>query len=108
MVGARRQLEKYLSDDAMCELLAISHHTLRSVEFGPRLESKKRGVEGSPTDAAVVGWPRLASMVRVAAVTGRRLVLVDEALLQRLPPWDWRTGSLDVMPDAARPPDVED
>lgn len=57
MVGARRQLEKYLSDDAMCELLAISHHTLRSVEFGPRLESKKRGAKAAPPTPRWSGGP---------------------------------------------------
>jgi hypothetical protein len=105
--GRRQELSKYLTDDAMCELLGISHHTLRSVEFGPRLRGSRGRAGRGSARVGVTGWPRLASMVRVAAVTGRRLVLVDEALLLRLPPWDWRTGSLDQLPLAARMPDMD-
>jgi transcriptional regulator with XRE-family HTH domain len=100
-------LETYPTDDVLCDLLGISHHTLRSVEAGPKVPlTDSRQVDGGDRKDRL-GWPRLASMVSIAAVTGRRLVLVDEALLLRLPPWDWRTGSLDELPPACRLPDMD-
>jgi transcriptional regulator with XRE-family HTH domain len=54
----------------MCFLLEMSHHTLEEVEFGFNM------------------WPSLASVVRVAGVTGRRLVLNDSSEGWRSPPWD--------------------
>jgi transcriptional regulator with XRE-family HTH domain len=57
-----------LTDEAVCELLGMSHHTLRAVEFGPR-------------------WPYLTSVIRVVALSGRRLELAPDRVPPRLPPW---------------------
>jgi hypothetical protein len=61
-------LSNPLDGEAACRLVGISHHTLNNVEFGPK-------------------WPDLASVVRVAGLTGRRLVLVPMAAGLRVPPW---------------------
>ena len=57
-----------LSAQDMCRRLEMNHHTLSDVEFGP-------------------GWPSLASLVRVAGLLGRRLVLNRGEDGWRLPPW---------------------
>lgn len=62
------ELADPLHDAAMCRLLGISRHTLTAVEYGPR-------------------FPDLAMVVRVGAVTGRRLVLTETDADLRVPPW---------------------
>lgn len=65
-----RQLDvpERLDVSAACRLLGMNHHTLTDVEFGP-------------------GWPSLASLVRTAGLTGRKVVLnaIDDGW--RTPPW---------------------
>lgn len=62
------ELADPMDAETVCRLLGMSHHTLSRVEFGP-------------------SWPDLASIVRVAGLTGRRVVLapVDGGL--RVPAW---------------------
>lgn len=71
-----RQLDmpEPLSAQDVCRRLEMNHHTLSDVEFGP-------------------GWPSLASVVRVAGLLGRRLVLNRAEDGWRLPPWVASTWS---------------
>jgi transcriptional regulator with XRE-family HTH domain len=62
------ELAEPLDGASACRLLGMSHHTLAAVEFGP-------------------DWPDLASVVRVAGLTGRRVVLTSMGAGLRLPPW---------------------
>ena len=62
------ELAEPLDAEAACRWPGISHHTLSNVETGPK-------------------WPDLASVVRVAGLTGRRLVMAPLAAGLRLPPW---------------------
>jgi hypothetical protein len=62
------ELVEPLDAAGACRLLDISHHTLQAVERGPK-------------------WPDLATFVRVAALTGRRLVLTSQEAGLRAPPW---------------------
>jgi transcriptional regulator with XRE-family HTH domain len=90
----------------VCELLGFSHHTLRGVEDGPTSQTRP-GPDGED-DRVLVGWPRLSALIRAAAVTGRRLVLVSESEPLREPPWPLATGGLDVIPPVMRLRDVPD
>ena len=69
LTWARRwEFDPPLRDEAACELLGMSHHTLRAVESGPE-------------------WPYLTSVIRVAGLSGRRLALCDLDAHSRRPPW---------------------
>ncbi len=64
----QQELVPPLDAEAACRLLGMSHHTLVAVESGP-------------------GWPDLASIVRAAGLTGRRLVLAARQQGLPVPPW---------------------
>jgi hypothetical protein len=64
----QHELDPPLDAAALCSLLGMSAHTLTAVEFGP-------------------AWPDLASLIRVAGVTGRRVMVVDRAW--PAPPLPW-------------------
>lgn len=69
-----RDMPEPLSAEEVCRRLDMNHHTLADVESGP-------------------GWPNLASVVRVAGLVGRQLVLNAREHGWRSPPWvtsTWR------------------
>ena len=65
----RQELTVPLDARAACRRLGVSHHALSAVEHGP-------------------SWPDLATVVRVAGLTGRRIVLTSDEDGERVPPWD--------------------
>lgn len=68
------ELDPALTQESACELLGMSHHTLRAVEVG---------LASMPAS----GWPYLTSIIRVAGLTGRRVELCDLTEPSRIPPW---------------------
>jgi transcriptional regulator with XRE-family HTH domain len=62
------ELTPALDAAAAARLLGMSPHTLKAVEFGP-------------------DWPDVASIVRAAGLTGRRLTLTPASAGRRVSPW---------------------
>lgn len=84
------ELDPALTDEAECELLGMSHHTVHAVEFG---------TASKPAS----GWPYLTSIIRVAGLTGRRIELCGLNEDARMPPWlvapDSGTGQIAAKGD---------
>lgn len=78
--GRMTEFGRPLEAESACRLLDMSHHTLTDIEFGP-------------------GWPSLTSVVRVAGLTGRRVVLNRGVNTWRTPPWVAAVREADPVKD---------